>query len=186
MKLRTLTTAIVFAVTGHAHAATVDVALSDESARFALSSFVGGFSEGRTIMSSSLFYNTENDGVVSAGLHMIDVVGSKTPGLQVGVGFQAYYSHLTDHDGIALALGGVISYRAPQLQRVNFVIHGHHAPSITSYMDSERLSEYGVSIEYSLLPQADIYIGYRKIEVDDQGLTLEMDDSGHIGLRITF
>ncbi len=186
MKLRALAAAIVCVVTGHAQAATVDVALSNESARFALSSFVGGFSEGRTLMNTSLFYNTENDSVVSAGLHMIDVVGSKTPGLQIGVGFQAYYSHLTDHDGLALALGGIISYRAPQLKRVNFVIHGHHAPSITSYMDSDRLSEYGFAIEYSLLPQADVYIGYRKFEIDDQNRSLELDDSGHIGLRITF
>ena len=186
MKLRALTAAIICAVAGHANAATVDVALSDENARFALSSFVGGFSDGRTIMNTSLFYNTDNDSILSAGLHMIDVVGSKTPGLQVGVGFQAYYSHLTDHDGLALSLGGIVSYRAPKLQRVNFVIHGHHAPSITSYMDSDRLSEYGFSIEYSLLPQADVYIGYRNIEIDDQNYTLEMDDGGHIGLRITF
>lgn len=186
MKLRALIAAVICGIASQAHATTVDVALSDDNARFSLSSFVSGFSEGRTIMNTSYFYNTDNDNIVDVGLHMIDVVGSKTPGLQVGVGFQAYYSHLTDHKGLALSLGGIISYRAPQLQRVNFVLHGHHAPSITSYMDTDKLSEYGVSIEYSLLPQADVYIGYRSIEITDQDLTLNMDDSGHIGLRITF
>ena len=97
-----------------------------------------------------------------------------------------YFSDIDSHDGASLALGGFINYRAPQLKRVNFVAHGHYAPGITSYMDTERFSEYGVAIEYSLLPQADIFIGYREIKVEEEFREFKIDDSGHLGLRISF
>lgn len=186
MKLRALTTAIILGIASQANAASLDVALSEDNAKFSISSYVSGFSDGRSTMNAGYFYNTDNDYIIDFGLHMVDVVGSKTPGLQVGVGMQGYYSDIGNHEGLAISLGGLVSYRAPKLKRVNFVLHAHYAPGITSYMDTERFREYGVAIEYSLLPQADIYLGYRDIEIREDQHKFSIDDSGHIGLRINF
>ncbi len=186
MKLRVLAAAMIFGFSSQAQSAAVDIALSNDNAKFSVSSFVGGFSEGRTTMNAGYLYNEDNDYVLDFGLHMVDVVGSKTPGLQVGVGIQGYYTDIGPHQGAALSLGGSISYRPPKLKRVNFVVNAHYAPGITSYMDAERLRELGAAIEYSLLPQADVYIGYRDIKVEEERGEFKIDDSGHIGLRITF
>ncbi len=186
MKLPVLFTAIAISIAGQANAASVEMALSEDNAKLSTSAFVGGFSDGRTSMNVGYFYDTNDSYIIDLGLHMVDVVGSKTPGLQVGVGMQAYLTDVADHQGAAISLGGSISYRAPQLKRVNFVVHGHYAPGITSYMDTERFREVGVSIEYSLLPQADIFIGYRDIQINEDSRELSIDDSGHLGLRITF
>lgn len=186
MKLHALAAVAMISCTLQAQAASVEVALSEDNAKISLNSYVGGFADGRATMTTGYFYNEDHVDILNLGLHIVDVVGSKTPGLQIGVGFQGYFSDIGTHEGAALALGTTISYRAPQLKRVNFVAHGHYAPGITSYMDTDRFYEYGLAIEYSLLPQADVFIGYREIKVEEEFGEFTIDDSGHLGLRISF
>ena len=186
MKLPAFAAVAMLSVSLHTQAASVEVALSEDNAKFSLNSYIGGMADGRATMSAGYFYNEDHVDILNLGLHIVDVVGSTTPGLQVGVGVQGYFSDISSHEGAALGLGAIISYRAPQLKRVNFVAHGHYAPGITSYMDTERFSEYGIAIEYSLLPQADIFIGYRDIKVEEEFREFSIDDSGHLGLRISF
>jgi len=186
MFLRALFVSVLIGFTSQAHAASAEVNLSEQSAKFALSSFIGGFEHGRTEMNAGYFFNTDGDQVAETGLHVVDVAGTKSPGLQLGIGGQLYYFNLDDADGLALALGGSISFRPPPLKRLNFLLHGHYAPDIVSFLDAERISEVGANIEYSLLPQADVFIGYRKYRMEASGVNLSTDDDVHIGLRIKF
>lgn len=186
MRLQSILAALLVGASSQAHAVSTDITLSEDTARFSLSYFISGFNEGRALFNASYLYNDDNDHVVDAGLHVIDVVGTKTPGLQIGVGMQAYYANIDKDDGLALAIGGDLGYRPPEAKRVHFSLHGHYAPGIVSYIDADRFYEYGVQLGYSLLPQADVFIGYRKIGMETDNGKLIADDGGHLGLRISF
>jgi hypothetical protein len=187
MHLRsTLIAALGLCISSNTFAASADIALSEDTAKFSFSSFINGFQHGRTMFNGGYYYNTNEDHVIDLGLHVVDVVGTKTPGLQIGVGGQLYLADLANQDALALALGGNISFRPQQLKRINFVADGHYAPGIVSYMDADRFYEYSFRVEYSLLPQADVYVGYRKISMDSDIGKISTDDNGHVGLRISF
>lgn len=186
MRMQSILAALLIGASSQAYAVNADITLSEDTARFSMSYFISGFNDGRSLVNAGYLYNDDSDHIVDVGLHVIDVVGSKTPGLQIGVGIQVYFADIGKDDGLALTLGGDIGYRPPQARRMHFSVHGHYAPGIVSYIDAERFYEYGAQIGYSLLPQADIFIGYRKIEMKTDNGKLKADDGGHLGLRISF
>jgi len=54
-------------------------------------------------------------------------------------------------------------------------------------MDGKHLQSVEFRIEYKILTQATVYLGYRDIEADlDVGGSVDIDNGGHLGLRFTF
>ena len=93
-----------------ASAQKVDVTLSQESARLTYITLVGGSNFGRTEMNYGVLFNEDDNGVFDVGLQVIDVAGSKTPGLELGVGPRFYYLRNDKYDvnAAAVALGGYL------------------------------------------------------------------------------
>lgn len=168
----------------------LDINLSQTSARFSYVSLVGGSNYGRTEMNFGLLYNEDDNGAFDIGLQVIDVAGSKTPGLELGVGPRFYYlTHdKTSSDGAAIALGGHLRYKIPSVPRLAIRGNVYYAPSITSTMDADGMSEVGLGISYELLPTADVYLKYRKIRAKfNKGVGSETIDSGGvIGVSFSF
>ena len=187
---RTLTALVLVTLSASAAAQKIDINLSQDSARFSYISLVGGSTYGRTELNFGLLYNEDDNSALDIGLHVIDVAGSKTPGLEVGVGPRFYYVSLDkpDADGAAIALGGHLRYKLPSVPRL--ALHGsaYYAPSITSTMDADNLYEFGFRIAYELLPTADAYIGYRRLRAKfDEGIKSQTIDSGaFFGVRFAF
>ncbi len=186
MRLRILFATLALISTSTAHAYSTELALSNETARFNFSSFVGGFQGGRAQFDAGLLFNEDDDYVINTGLHVIDVAGTKSPGVQLGVGGTAYFADIGASNGLALALGGQISFRPQNFNRINLSANFHFAPGIVSFLDAERFTEYGARLEYSLLPQADVFIGWTKIEMDVDGEELRAAKDTHLGIRISF
>lgn len=186
MSVRPIIAALAFSWSLPALALNLEASLSEEAAKFGFNSFIGGHQYGRTLASGGLFFNNDDDRVLDFGVHAIDLAGTKTPGLQAGVGGRFYFGEISDADALAFALGGLVSYRPPAAQRWTFGADAHYAPNIVSFLDAERLYEFTFRVGYSLLPQADVFIGYRKIGVEADGDSVSADDGGHVGLRINF
>lgn len=186
MRLRILFTTLALISASTAHAYTAEVALSEETARFNFSSFVGGFQGGRAQFDAGMLFNEDNDYVINTGLHVIDMAGSKSPGVQLGVGGTLYIAEIGDYDALALALGGQISFRPQTFNRVNLSANFHYAPGIVSFLDAERFVEYGARLEYSLLPQADVFLGWTKIEAEIEDVKWRAVKDTYLGIRISF
>lgn len=190
MFVRILLTGLLFLVSVGAHAAKMDVNLAQDSARFSYYSLVGGSNFGRTEMSTGLMYNDDKNMLVELGIQVIDVAGSKTPGLEIGVGPRLYYfsSDEPDASGLVIAVGGNFRYKLAQMQRVIFSGNIHYAPSITSTIDADTYIEFGLRAGYELLPTADIYLGFRGIRVDyTKGIGEHtLDETAMVGMTFSF
>jgi len=54
-------------------------------------------------------------------------------------------------------------------------------------MDAERLTYSTLSIEYDLLQQAKVYLGYRNVRASINGQSsIDLDDDTHLGFRIMY
>jgi len=168
----------------------IDVNLKQDSARFSYITLIGGSTFGRTEMTTGILYNEDGNQVVNLGLQVIDVAGSKTPGLELGVGPRLYYLKHddTDSSGAAVALGGQLRYKLPSLQRLSFIGNFFYAPSITTTLDAENMYEFGIGVSYELLPTANVYVKYRRIRADfAKNIGAENIDRGTVvGMTFTF
>jgi hypothetical protein len=71
-----------------------------------------------------------------------------------------------DHrkDGYATALGG--RYRVDLNNQFRFSLQGYYAPSILAFRDLDSYHSLDTRIEYVLMPNADLFVGYRHIKFD--------------------
>jgi len=88
----------------------------------------------------------------------------------------------------ALGLGGQLRYKNLTAPRWVYGANLYYAPSIVSFMDADAVIEYGIRVEYELLPTANAYIGYRNIEADIHNYkkNVEIDESFIVGLWFKF
>lgn len=110
--------------------------------------------------------------------------GAKLTG---GVGARLQYVGADHEDGGALALGGNLRLKLLKADRLRFNANLWYGPDPASFGDIDDFLEYGVSIGYELLRDAEVYVGYRKIEVGvDGGGDVDLEDGAHIGIRLQF
>lgn len=174
------------AFSGHSDAASVDFNLSNNSAQARFATVIGGTTVGRTETSVGFLYNDDEKYVVDFGLLVIDVAGSKTPGLEIGVGPRLYYGDGDNGNAVAIGLGGQLRYKFPRLPRINFGLDGFYAPDIVSFADSSYLYEVGARVGYEILPTADVYFGYRRIHADFDKGAETLDEAMMLGLKLAF
>ena len=171
------------------YARSIDINLADDAAQFKYGTLVGGTNYGRTEMEAGFLYN-ENDNVLAeVGLLVIDEAGSKSPGLELGVGPKFWFGDADKPDIqiSGIGLGGRLRFKAINMPRIVYGASLFFAPSIVSFIDAEQIFEYEIRIEYELLPTANVYIGYRNIEADIKNRKdVEIDESGVIGLLFKF
>ena len=176
-------------VSSNLHARSIDINLSDNAAQFKYSTLVGATNYGRTEMEAGFLFNEDDNILGELSLLVIDEAGSKTPGLELGVGPKLWFgdSDKPDVQISGIGLGGQLRYKNMNVPRVVYGASLFFAPSIVSFMDAEQILEYDVRVEYELLPTANVYLGYRNIEADVKNRKdVEIDESVIIGLRFKF
>ena len=170
--------------------ASVDIRLSDDSAQFEyfqrsdISIGAGG-----SDISYALFYNDINDVVLTASLLAAGNIQGTSRAFNAAIGGRIYAGLLDEvqDDTIgAFAIGGKLSYVIPSNTPMATYFKLHIAPEITSFADIEGLTDWELGFELEVAPSASIYLGYRELEVEINGVDYELDDTGHVGLRFSF
>jgi hypothetical protein len=166
-----------------------DINLSDSAAQFRYSSLVGATNYGRTEMTLGVLYNEDDNYLAEVALLVIDEAGTKTPGLELGVGPKLWIggSDNSDVEIGGIGLGGQVRYKNLNSPRIIYGASLFYSPDIVAFLDAETILEYDIRIEYELLPTANVYLGYRNIESDIKNRkNVEIDESVIIGLRFKF
>ena len=168
-----------------AHAAEVDLNVNDNAARLTLGLPLGN----NVLVDGSWLHHNDNGDVVSVGAHVTGAASGVDP-LQAGLGvrFNYIYNDRGDEeDGTALGMGGFLRYTLPQYDRFSFGGSLYYSPEVLSFGDIEKFYEYGLWSSYSLIKDADIYLGWRtmKAEFKSDG-TERMDTGFHVGMRVRF
>ncbi len=185
-KLSVLTCVSLLGFCSGVSAGTIDLALSNDSATFDYSTLLQKTQPGNAEFNVGLLYTEEDEVVGNLGIQVIDEVGENAPGLFLGVGLKLFATFPDNVDIAALAPGVTIRYSPPTLDRFGVTGQLNYAPDIVSFMDADRFLAYKVTLEYGVLPQASVYVGYRKMTTKFNGNNVTIDSAGHFGLKISF
>ncbi|MDH3354535.1 MAG: YfaZ family protein [Chromatiales bacterium] len=84
----------------------------------------------------------------------------------------------------AVALGG--KARFSPMNRVGLSAHFYFAPDITTFGNSDGITDFMIRADYQVIPQAYAYIGHRQIDIKFPGSTVNVDNNFHIGIKLDF
>lgn len=184
---------------GSASGAGLDLSLGNETANLQLLLNPRQLYEsGGTELSLGAFVNEPGDLLLNATLVASGLTQTATSQYQLGVGAKLIGGDIEaerDDGGAedqtlgALGLGfqfGVLVAQSPR-HPVDASIEAFYAPEITSFSDAENFYEIAARLQVDIIPQAQAYVGYRRMEADtDLADGIELDDSAHVGFRIRF
>jgi hypothetical protein len=182
-------TVLCIGASSNLYARALDLNLSGESAQVKYTTLIGATNYGRTELGFGFLYHEDKNYLGELGLLVIDEAGSKSPGLEVGVGAKFYYAEADKPDirASAIGLGGQLRYRHAAASRIVYSATLFYAPGIVSFQDADQMYEFGATLEYEIIPTANAYIGYRLIETEIKNREdVEIDDNFIVGLRFKF
>ncbi|MAD46872.1 MAG: hypothetical protein CMI02_11115 [Oceanospirillaceae bacterium] len=168
----------------------LDISLSDDVARLGYDATQMG--SGLHVSLAGL-YDDDKGEMLSAGLHVVDVRPS-TSNLYIGVGAKLFaYStdrsdRYDDYSGLALGVGGFFRYSFASAPDVSLAGHAYYAPPVISFADTDNMIVSDLRLQFSLLPTARVYAGYRYngIRLEDVDNRYKLGDGAHLGLTIDF
>lgn len=113
------------------------------------------------------------------------------PGATAGVGVRGVFADREDYNGAGLAVGGKLGYFLPQYNRLGITGDIWYAPNVLMGGDFQHYLQYGVDLNYRVLRQATIFIGYRRLLLPLEGAKSQLrphspDQGWHLGLRVDF
>lgn len=121
------------------------------------------------------------------GLVIYGDAGSRQAIIQAGVGGRIFLlSTDPDLNGGALAMGGAVLGRLPTLDRLGAFGGVWYAPRVSSFGELDRAFEINLGVEYQLLRQAALSLGWRRIEFKANGDSFEFEDSAFVGFKFLF
>ncbi|MDP9142949.1 MAG: YfaZ family protein [Pseudomonadota bacterium] len=125
--------------------------------------------------------------VAHVGALLTGDAGAKQFELAAGLGVRGVYIG-RDHDsGGAFAVGGQAEARYPGFDRLGLSVYGYYAPEVLSMGEFDQYYEVGVGLDYQVLKDASVYIGYRNVNVElEGGGDITADNGLHGGLRLDF
>ncbi|MDH5547944.1 MAG: hypothetical protein OEZ43_20395 [Gammaproteobacteria bacterium] len=174
---------------GTAHAANALISLSDHSALMKFNLWVGGQSFGRSEAGMGLLFNDSRSYLIEGSFHVIDELGTRAPGLVLGLGSKIYLGFKPGVSAAALGLGFNLNYTLPAANRVFVGMDAYGAPPVVTGLDADWLWEVAGLIGYKILQdQADVYVSYRQYGVElKNGAGKEYFDSAfRLGVKFMF
>lgn len=188
---RGLIAAALIAATGSASAEVFDANASADSVRIVVSgplsrlfsNVKGEYDVG------GLFGNDDRDDDIwagHAGVMLTGDAGAQQANVTAGLGARVQYVDAEFDDGGALELGGRVEVRMPGYDRVGVSAYAWYGPEAASFGDLDDVLEYAVALDYEILRDAALYIGYRKLEADFGDAGEAEEDGVHGGIRLKF
>ena len=187
--------------TAGVNAGGVDLALSNNTAHLSMllnpyAFYEGGGSE----VGLGGFISEEGDKLLHATLIARGYRQSSTSQYSLGAGIKAVYGDVTIPAAVnngaeaeetvgALALGfqaGML-ISSSRHNPIEALIEAFIAPSITSFSDAERFAELNARLQVEIIPQAQAYVGYRRMRFNTRNFdNVLLDRSVHLGIKLTF
>lgn len=179
--------------TAVAGAAELDLTLGRDSVRGEYIAAVGKpVADNVATLDAGVWYRDDDkrdsDAVLAhLGLLMLGDAGARKANVKAGVGARAVLFDASGGvDGAAITLGGMVSGRVPQLNRIGGRLWIYYAPDVSAFGDLENYFETGASLDYQLIRQAYVVAGYRRLRAGFDSGSTNLESSGFIGLRMVF
>lgn len=166
----------------------LDINLNGDTVLFQYGARVKGpthFNKGE--VNASALFNSGDDYLLGAGARVSGAAGTGSPGLDVGVGAKLFGGSVDSQGVIALTLNGLARYSPPPLPRLGIRGDLYYAPDIVTFVDGTSYFQGEVRVEYEVLPESFVYVGYRRLRIGLKGrATATVDSRAHIGIQMHF
>ena len=191
---RTAVVVMLSAGSAAVSAQTLDLNISNDSALFRYiiqDRDSSGF--GNKQVDLGLVYTTDDVIVGMFGAQLVAEAGSRTPGLDAGLGLKLFGAN-ADPDSLdedvslfALTLGGQLHFVPPPWPRIGVSLQGFFSPDVVTFGDADKFAYLSGALEYRVLPQAMVYLGYRKMRAGlEDGDNVTLESGGHLGFQLQF
>jgi hypothetical protein len=106
---------------------------------------------------------------------------------RTGLGLKAIGYHEHDVDGLGLALGGFGEVELNKVPGLKLGGSLHYSPNILTFSDTDDFLWLEAYSAYSVMPNADVQLGYRYIKADiDGGKNGSLESTAFLGLSFKF
>jgi len=166
-----------------AQAATIDLNINNETIR---AEYDAPLPQNRLNMAVGALYHEEknSDALVGhLGLHTQE----DTATYSIGVGGRIYALTGTgDIDGAAIGLGLQGGFSVAQIPQMRFGGHLYFAPQVASFGDVDGMTDLSLRVYYQALQDVDVYLGWRKMEVDVGAGSDDLESNLNFGFVMNF
>lgn len=166
----------------------LDMNFSNDSVRARYGQDFSGSPQGRKQWGVGMLYNTDDNVMFDTWITITDEAGSKTPGLDVGVGPKIFFGKTESNEYLAVGIGGLLFYRPVQNNRIVFSADAYIAPGIVTFLDADNVWEVNIRMGYEIMPSAIAYISWRQIRANFKVYEDEevVDRGAQVGLEMRF
>lgn len=144
------------------------------------------------VMNASYTYSKKNK-YDNAHIGTLGLQGIETDNTnyRAAVGARLYFYDYGSYSGTAIAFGGLYYHAIPQARRFSLGGHLWHAPEVTSFGDTEKITEAGLRGAFRVINNTDVFLGYRivKLKNEKKGNTIhkaDLEKALHLGFRLNF
>ena len=170
---------------GPAAAAEVDLNVNNNAARLTVE--IPAPSNNLVFDASWLHSNNGDAGSVAG--HVTGKALAAGP-LKAGIGLRlsyVSYDGTDDEDGANLGIGGFLRYTVPEYDRFLLGTSLYYAPNVLAFGDTRNFLDFTLWGGYSVIPDADVYVGWRRTRVKlDEAGSRNIDGGWLIGVRARF
>lgn len=168
-----------------AHSQTLDFHLNNDAVSL---DYTNRLSDSALNLGAGILHHQDNGEAFYGNLFVADNI-NKQSNLLAGVGGRLYYINADSPDikGTTVSLGGFINYDIPNITNLSVRADIYYAPDVLSFDDIEKNLDMSVRVQYRIIEQAWVYLGYRNAEVRPvHGNEQTIDEGGHVGLMLWF
>ena len=182
---RILLLAFTLMMSGNALSQGLRIQLGSESARFMYLTEAFGQDFGRLELEAGLLYNEDSDYLLNLGL-LVRGESVSVP-MIVAIGTRIYYADLDLYTVGAISIGGDLLVSPESWGGFGIGAYYHTAPGVVAFADAEDLTEYGAYLSYQITPQANLALGYQRIEAEITNVgEIQIDKGGYFAVDISF
>ncbi len=189
-KVLGLTLSLGFGFPAVTSAQSLDINLNDDTVQgvLALPLPWGGF--GRSSWDLGVLYHEaerDDNWLFTLGAQVQGAAGADAPGLEFGAGLKLFVADVNQKDVAAATLGIGVRYAPPAFSRFYGSLSGYYAPDIVTFNDGEDFFAGDFRFGYEILPEAELYLGYRNIEAGiKNGQDATVAEGWLVGMKILF
>lgn len=164
---------------------TLDLNLNNDAVNL---DYTTQISDSELNVGGGLLHHQDNGDVYYGTLFVADNV-NKQKAILAGIGGRLYYMDADkgDASGTAMGLGGFINWEIPTVTNLSLRSDFYYAPDVLAFDEVKRYMDFSVRVQYRVIEQAWLYVGYRNAEMKpEQGSNLTIDEGGLLGVMLWF
>lgn len=164
----------------------IDLSLSNDTFRAAFDAT----RVGSGVHVNAAWLHDEDKGEMgTVGFHVVEAKPSNR-NIYIGIGANANYVHLhgIEKNTGAIGIGGFFRYNLTSVRDLSLAGYGYYAPEVLSFADSDNMINVDFRLQYSLIPSARAFVGYRYVSyrLEDNSKRYKIGDGLHLGLTLDF